>query len=292
MPTPRLIHIADPWALTRLLCALAALTLLTGAAPAEPEPRFELLGYRIVVEPEIVVSGKGALATRALHWRLRMVYRSGAGGPELLVRVSGPAAPRDGTVRVQRATEAGDVPRTSALFVDRKLVLRRFAGLRQSPDITLIAAAGGAGVDRLPPSAPPVETTKPKHEPKPKPKPEPAKTCRELLVDQGHHASHLDKCRGVDAACAAALLKRGHHPTHLDKCRGVQPRCAVTLLGQGHHPAQLSKCTIDLRPRCAKALLQAGHHPALLQHCSGVDDACAVALLERGDHPSKLRECR
>jgi hypothetical protein len=96
----------------------------------------------------------------------------------------------------------------------------------------------------------------------------PAPTCRNVLVELGHHASLIGRCKGVDEACA------------------------VTLLRAKHHPSLLSRCKPGLAPECVQTLLAKGHHPSLLSRCQGVDDGCAVKLLERGDHPSLLSNCR
>lgn len=113
-----------------------------------------------------------------------------------------------------------------------------------------------------------VDPVRPKLQLPNQPMGKPAPTCRDVLVEMGHHASYIGRCKGVDNACAVALLKAGHNPSLLSRCKpGLAPQCAVTLLAKGHHPSLLSRCR-------------------------GVDDDCAVKLLERGDHPAQLSHCK
>jgi hypothetical protein len=269
--------------------------------PAQRGPLMKMIGYKILVEPNIVEQAPGQLATYSLTWKLRAVWR-GPKGREVLVQDRGPQA-RDTDIRVDRPWEWTDVPRESRLFHKRKKAIRRFQGLRNSPDITLIGEDGGPAVAPPEPLPPPAQPTlgppphgHPNPPPRPLPEPEPAAPappdCRQILLAKGHHAMHLDKCKGVDPYCAAALLEAGHHPMHLDNCRAVESTCAEAVLRKGHSPMHLDKCTPDLRPGCVGALLEAGHSPMHLDKCSGVDDACAVALLKAGQHPMHLDKCR
>lgn len=290
----------------------------------------QLAGYQVLAEPDVVERPNGALVTRSLRWMVRSVYRDGRGA-SVHARVVDDGKKRapiaDSTVAVNRPWEPDDVPRASHLFVDRQRALRRFAGVSKSPDITLLPATAALPVASSPSVAPaaaaapaPDPTGRPAAGPDGKrplawlravpsepatssfgpvasaqpPTPTPAKgSCEEALIKQGHHASQLAQCRGVDVRCARALIGAGHHPSQLQACRAVEPVCAETVLKKGHHPSQLVGCkATNLDSACVQELIGRGHHPSQVKACGGVDRACAVALLQRGNHPSHLKACR
>ncbi|MGM0574374.1 MAG: hypothetical protein ACQEXJ_01390 [Myxococcota bacterium] len=269
------------------------------AKPA-PVPGMHLLGYRVIVEPEIVEGRHGRLKTEALVWRLRSVYAR-RDGRQILVRPAPPrgrmASLRDRKVHVDRRWERGDFARQSRLFRSRRKAVRRFAGLRRSPDITLLGEPLWPSVDvpKAPPHGHPHPHPRPEPRPpvpEPRPEPEPEPTCQAVLLEKGHHPMHLDSCEGVDDRCAVALLRGGHHPQHLDSCEGVDAFCAERVLAHDHHPQQLDECKPGLPPRCVETLLARGHHPMHLDECAGVSEACAVEVLEQGHHPMHLDNCR
>ncbi len=285
-----------------LAASLAAVALLVApAAPARPGgPRppgaivkpppapMQHVGYRILAEPDVVES-PGRLETRAIRWSLRSVWAD-ARGREILVRpmLQGKRAKqaRDSEVVVNRPWRPGDEARQSVIFRDVDRALQRYRKLRDTGDIGALPLSADDDVVVAPP---PVPVPPP---PPPPPPPKPVKTCDSVLIDKGHHPTHLDKCRGVNQRCAVALLEKGHHPTHLDQCVRVEPWCAEELLARGHHPTHLSHCTADLTPGCAATLLDKGHHPTHLDKCRRVDEQCAIRLLEKGFHPTHLDQCR
>lgn len=272
-----------------LVLLLVASLALPGSAEARRKGGGDatLIGYRVVVEPDIVEGRGGSLQTRALLWKLRAIYKV-RGGTIYYVRPSAP--PRagrvdlgDSEVRVDRPWHPRDRLRESPLFERFEDARIRFEGLRRSPDITLVEAPAPG------PEGPPPPPRKDKDKDKDR---KPPPDCASTLIDKGHSSSFLDKCRGVHQGCAVALLERGHHPMHLDECRWVEGRCARALLAAGHSPTHLDKCTVDLPAACTKALLRAGHHPMHLDNCAGVRERCADKLLSSGRHPSNLRDCR
>lgn len=282
-----------------LSLGVSVLLLVAPQASARRGPAVSLVGYRVIVEPEIAEAPGGTLTTRALVWKLRAVYTDDTGRTILVSpkRVRGKRTPpREATVVVDRPFSPEDYSRHSADFVHLDQAWRHFEKASRSSDITLLdlpVVAGHAAPPRgLPPARPlpPVVVVEPPAPPAaPAPK---APTCEQVLLDKGHHPSHLKRCQGVVTSCATALLTKGHHPQHLDRCKAVEPACAGSLLRAGHHPMHLDECTIDLSPGCAERLLANGHHPQHLDSCSRVDDACAQALLDGGRHPMHLDECR
>ncbi len=100
------------------------------------------------------------------------------------------------------------------------------------------------------------------------PAPTAGRTCRDVMIEKGHRASNLRRCKGVDNECAVLLLEAGRYPSDLRYCKGEPPN------------------------RCVAALMKANRHPSTIRYCKNVHEACAVKLLERGSHPSELRNCR
>ncbi len=292
-----------------MMTAMVAAMVLSGLTPeaqARPRPgdRLTLTGYRVMVEPEIVEDFQGRLITKALHWKLRAVYNTRR-GHEVLVRPKpgrrDGMAVRDRAVRVDRPWERADYPRESRLFAKYRKAKRRFEGLSKSPDITLLGEQPAQVVVETPQvvveTPPPVHHHPPvdppvHHPPVHHPPVQAGPTCDQVLLEMGHHPTHLDECRGAEPNCAVTLLRKKHHPNHLDNCKGVEPHCAVQVLEAGHHPNHLDECTPDLSQGCVAALLAAGHHPNHLDKCSRVDDVCAETLLRQGRHPTHLDHCR
>lgn len=283
-------------------------------------------GFRVYVEPEIVQRAPGRLWTRSLTWKVRAVFVD-PDGYEVLARVHlGPGS--DSQILVNRRWEATDFARQSRLFRKRRKALRRYDGLRRSPDITLLkdhpdvpaaqvnvgaseggatASAGGAGatvsagsggatvhvvVTGPGPGFPPPPGPSPASEPPAAAAPPLPPDCRKLVIDKGFAPMHMKECEGADPWCAEALLNAGHNPIHLSECRGVQTECAVKLLEKGHSPIHLSECKPGIAVGCALALLDAGHSPIHLDECMGVDEQCAIMLLQAGKNPIQLDECK
>jgi len=264
----------------------------------------QFVGYRIVVEPEITEPVRGRLVTRALLWKFRAVFENSRTGDrvQVLTNLRGAA---DSRVLVRRPFESSDYRRRSRLFKSERKALRRYSGLRNSQDITLL-------------SPPPVNPPVAQPAPQPLPPPPPPPTCREVLLKKGHNAMHLKKCKGADRACAVALLRAGHSPIHLDRCRKpdltlacvrtmmrkkispihldrcqrVDPHCAVSLLESGNSQIHLDKCrTPGLSRRCVTALFRHKHSAIHVNKCKGVDGRCAELLLAK-QSPIHLQNCR
>jgi len=287
------------------LVSIVALTMPTPgggeAAASHSRAGLQFVGYRIVVEPQIVEARrpKKALITQSIAWRLRAVYAD-ADGNELLVRpLTGRKHTKDYVVRLNRPWLPTDIARQSPDYADLRQARRRFKSFKKATDLNLLdvqigvvlqptlaapsvvvsASAGGAhvaigghtvvvGAHGVAP-----QTVVIHHD-----------------VDHGHphppaHAPAVPSCRD-------ALLAQGHHPHHLDECNGTEPHCAAALLAAGHHPQQLDHCERHLSAACTTTLLARGHHPQLLDNCEGVDESCAVTLLEHGQHPNLLDNCK
>lgn len=298
----------------RIVGALSALALVVVISPTPqaqakrmPAPVMQFVGYQIQVEPEVTEPVRGRLVTRALVWKFRSIFENRRTKQRVAV-ITNLRDAHDSRVRVKRPWEPSDAPRMSRIFRKERKALRRFAGLRNSPDITLLKD----------------HHIRPPNHPQPQPQPQlppppPAPTCKEVLLKKGHSAIHLNKCRGTDQFCAVELLRAGHSPIHLDKCRtknltpgcvsalfdakhspihlrkcqGVQRHCAVSLLNARHSPIHLDKCqTPHLSPRCVTALFAKGHSPIHVSKCGGVDGSCAQVLLRRGQSPIHLQKCR
>ncbi len=201
---------------------VAAVALVAATVPLAPAPARahgpalrapRIVGYRVFVEPEILDTGRG-LKTHGLTWSLRALVE--VGGTEIRVR---PASVEHADVRIliDRAWTPGDEARGSELFVDLAQARRHFQAVHETTDPTLLA------FPTWPRVAPAPERSARAPEPRPRPKPadpiDKQRTCREVLLDLGHHPQHLPRCKGVDDRCAEKLLEAGHHPQHLDRCR-------------------------------------------------------------------------
>ncbi len=116
--------------------------------------------------------------------------------------------------------------------------------------------------------------------------------CQSVLLERGHHPSHLRQCQGVEPICAVAVLRAGHHPAHLVHClQGLELSCVQTALHKGYHPTHLRHCQ-DVERDCAVELLERGHHPTHLSSCQATNPTCALAVLRAGHHPTHLQRCR
>jgi hypothetical protein len=254
----KLVQNQGGWVMTRmalrsiLACVLAVLAV--PAIAATPGPAATFVGYRVMVEPEVVEGGPGRLNVRSLMWRLRAEYIRPDGRrifsrpwtPPHLVR-----AIRDTQVIVNRSWRPRDAMRMSPLFRSIERALKRFRTLRLSSDLNRLSAQPAPRVKVVP-----VKTTKPK-----------LPTCDRILLAKGHHPSHLAKCKGVPRFCAVALLKGGYHPLHLKQCvPGLNPMCIDELLKQGHAPRHVKKCK-SVKGLCARALLRKGGFPKQLKQC-------------------------
>ncbi|MDP6945108.1 MAG: hypothetical protein QF464_13245, partial [Myxococcota bacterium] len=119
------------------LVTLLPLTSSSGdALAAGPRAGLQHVGYRILVEPEVVESQRArpGLVTQNLTWKLRSVYAD-AYGEELLVRPiikRGGVHATDYTVKLNRAWVPTDIARQSRDFRKLATARKRFRALRTS----------------------------------------------------------------------------------------------------------------------------------------------------------------
>lgn len=255
--------------------------ILSAATPA---------GYAILAEADVTEKAKGVLHTRAIFWRLRAVYKT-SNGQRVFAHPRIPptwvAGTRDTEVVVDRAWKRRDVGGESKRFQSMQEAIRKFRALRMTGDISRMPR-GRLIVSPLPPKpirpgpARPMHHHHPATATAPPPRPHvgpmfpgpglsepPLPSCKETLIDKGHAAMHLSKCKGVPRKCAVTLLENGHSPIHLGQCHKRQ--------NQG----------------CVLALLRNGHRPIHLNQCAGIrNTTCAVKLLKRGDSPIHLGRCK
>jgi hypothetical protein len=319
-----ILHLAALGAVATLLCPAPALARRPAPPPLAQGEALPSVGFRVLVEPEVLVTPRGRLFTRALVWKLREVFRS-PGGYEVYAPVEGRGL-ADSRVVIKRPWQRGDLAMASHLFRHRDKAIKRFSRVSGSPEVGRI----GRKARPLSLEAPVVAE---------QPPPPPAWVRSKQAVEAGPIWSNHDakaKCPGVCGGpkrwngqwwttrpgqmsvcecivaqpvvftppppappappardCTSVLLEKGYHANQLDNCKGVDQACAVMVLDKGHHPMQLSNCRGRLDHACTRRLLDKGYHPNQLSHCGGdISKPCALTLLDKGHHPMQLDNCR